>query len=746
MLVPRKLRERVLLNNRMAPQTPAKTFDLAALGGVVEPQKQEFNLAALGGVVEPQPQSQDSTLARGAKAVARGTKSLGSGVAGGLADTVTMPYNLATTMFNALKESKFAKDLDPASRAMLEAEGFYLGEPGSPDIPEIPSAVDAVDKVVDTITGGYTKTPDDEKSIHEGLKAVGSMASVGGAAKGAVKFGANKIGNVLEKFGSTKARDLAAGGIAIGVTSEALENKHGLPAAFGEGLGAGALATAALHPKIAGKAAKEIAQRTALKAFGLDAKKFNVEVYEALKKLGIEPPLNVVSDSKLLKAGLQFSEYLPSTSGKIIDQNKDVSNKIQSHFKKLSDDVGMPGDIQKKTKALYNKAIRKLTPNDKLNATELKKKASKLLAERKAAGAPIKEFQKVLNNYINKGEIPKADRPTARVAEHFENGGTLEDLVSKKDLPTLDRNYMNSFLNENPEHVAGFLKNGGSLKNLMKNTGTAKIKKYFKDNNLFEDPIVVEDVPKKMRDFLNKGGKYQDYPDEFVATVSSLVEDKIHLNAVSKFSSTLTGEQKYLQPKNEQLGNALREDLKKYDNDRGFQKKFRKAEDVFSANAERNKLDDLIGNKVTNPKTGDVNPGQLADVILGYGKKNRELKDIKKLDLKKLNSLGKAAQHIFKSQKNIPNPTGSGVYAVVASVLYALGVSPVTTIAKLGGLTGGMNWLLNPKTLDVAYNFAKNPSQGKAQQFNQLFKTQTGKNLAQIFGVASKENPEEKIN
>ena len=383
------------------------------------------------------------------KGAARTAKSVGSGLAGGAADFISMPYNLAATMFNALKKSKFAKDLDPASRAMLEAQGFYLGKPGSPDIPTVPSQVDVVDHGVDSITGGYTQTPENEKSIHEALKAVGSMASIGGAAKGAVKFGANKIGNALEKFGSTKARDLAAGGIASWVTSKAMENKHGLPAALGEGLGAGALATAALHPKIAGKAAKEIAQRTALKAFGLGAKKFNVEVYEALKKLGIEPPLNVVSDSKLLKAGLQFSEYLPSTSGKIIDQNKDVSNKIQSHFKKLSDDVGMPGDIQEKTMALYNKAIRNLTPDDKLNATELKKKASKLLAERKAAAAPIKEFQEVLNNHINKGEIPKADRPTARVAEHFENGGTLEDLVSKKDLPTLDRNYINSFLSEN---------------------------------------------------------------------------------------------------------------------------------------------------------------------------------------------------------------------------------------------------------------------------------------------------------
>ena len=297
----------------MAAQTPAQTFDLAALGGVVEqplPEKQEFNLAALGGVVESEPQRQDSTLARGAKALARGTKSLGSGVVGGTADLISMPYNLAATMFNALKESKLAKDLDPASRAMLEAEGFYLGEPGSPDIPTVPSAVDAVDQGVDELTGGYTKTPDDEKSLHEGLKAVGALAGVGGAAKaavkGAVKFGSNRIGNVLEKFGSTKARDLAAGGISSGVTSKAIENDHGLPAAFGEGIGAGALTSMLLNKKTLNLPAK-----AAMKTLGLNPKNLKTDTLAAAERLGIDLPAAAATDAKLMGLANQMVAATP---------------------------------------------------------------------------------------------------------------------------------------------------------------------------------------------------------------------------------------------------------------------------------------------------------------------------------------------------------------------------------------------------------------------------------------------------
>ena len=355
MLVPRKPRERVLLNNRMAPQTPAQTFDLAALGGVVEPQKQEFNLAALGGVVEPQPQSQDSTLARGAKAVARGTKSLGSGLAGGTADLISMPYNLAATMFNALKESKLAKDLDPASRAMLEAEGFYLGESGSPDIPTVPSAVDAVDHGVDSITGGYTQTPENEKSIHEGLKAVGSMASVGGAAKGAVKFGANKIGNVLEKFGSTKARDLTAGAISSGVTSYAMENGQNLPVAFGAGIGAGVVAQSIIK--------NAFKLPTKLAGFGKDSLK--LDAIESSKNLGVDLPNIAATSAKLPNFGYNLLAKAPFLGDELKNNMQTASTQFQKAWGAMLDSVGAPKteELSKEVSAAYA-SVKKAIPKD----------------------------------------------------------------------------------------------------------------------------------------------------------------------------------------------------------------------------------------------------------------------------------------------------------------------------------------------------------------------------------------------
>jgi hypothetical protein len=313
-----------------------------------------------GFVPDSQPQGQESLATRGVKAVARIAKSLGSGVVGGLADTVTMPYNLAATMFNVLKESKLAKDLDPSSRAMLEAEGFYLSEPGSPDIPTVPSAVDAVDRGVDSITGDYTNTPDDEKSIHEGLKAVGSLASAGGAAKGAIKFGANRIGKTLEKLGSTKARDLAAGGVASGITSEALEKGQGLPAAFGEGIGAGMLANVLLNKKTL-----NIPAKAAMKTLGLDPKNLKTETLEAAKRIGVDLPASGATDAKMMGLANQMVAATPVMGDVVRDKVKAASKQFQTAFKELADSVGPIKNeaTEQEINRLYGK-VRDTLPKD----------------------------------------------------------------------------------------------------------------------------------------------------------------------------------------------------------------------------------------------------------------------------------------------------------------------------------------------------------------------------------------------
>ena len=345
---------------------PGKVKSLAELGiRPLNSSSVQSSSSSQKAAPKVEPQSQESLATRGAKGVARTAKSIGSGLVGGTADLISMPYNLAATMFNALKESKFAKDLDPSSRAMLEAEGFYLGEPGSPDIPTVPSAVDAVDRGVDTITGGYTQTPDNEKSIHEGLKAAGSMASVGGAAKGAVKFGANRIGKTLEKLGSTKARDLAAGGIASGVTSEAMENGQNLPVAFGEGIGAGVVAQSI--PKIVTALRKNSANAfklpTKLAGFGKDSLK--LDAIESSKNLGVDLPNIAATSAKLPNFGYNLLAKAPFLGDELKNNMQTASTQFQKAWGAMLDSVGAPKteELSKEVSAAYA-SVKKAIPKD----------------------------------------------------------------------------------------------------------------------------------------------------------------------------------------------------------------------------------------------------------------------------------------------------------------------------------------------------------------------------------------------
>jgi hypothetical protein len=632
----------------MAAQTPAQTFDLAALGGVVEPQKQEFNLAALGGVVEPEPQRQDSTLARGAKAVARGTKSLGSGVVGGTADLISMPYNLAATMFNALKESKFAKDLDPASRAMLEAEGFYLGESGSPDIPTAPSAVDAVDHGVDMLTGDYTKTPDDEKSIHEGLKAMGSMASIGGVAKSTVKFGANKIGNALEKFGSTKARDLAAGGIASWVTSKAMENKHGLPAAFGEGIGAGALANVLLHPKNALKSAAKVG----LAAGGLGKKNFKTEAYEKLRNIGAEPTAAALSDSATTAQLHQLGSFFPVLGEKIIAKNQKISKVIEKGINNLAAEIGSAGDQEARIKQLYDLAQRVLPAEAQLAPTNLVKQAKTLLEKELKLGTPKDDLVRQLKGIVKK----------------FSHEGVSEEKA-----------------------IANFLhKNPGYDKMIQNPELKAKILEEYK----------------KIR------------PIEGIPSINTLIDQKVRLNDVIDWQGA--------DPERKLLVEALREDIRSYKNPE-FQQKFKEAETLFGQVAERKEFERTLRNAITDPITQEPNHASLTRIVLGEGAARDKLKEVKGLDFEKLEKFVEASRTMAQAQKNIKNPSGSGVFLTLIKFVTSLAEDSVSTLFNKGvGIVGLDQLLTNKRFLNLGYRFAKNPTETHALQFNNLIKENTG--------------------
>ena len=607
------------------------------------------------------PEQQDSSLG---KATARGAKSVGSGIVGGLADTITMPYNLAATMFNALKESKFAKDIDPSSRAMLEGEGFYLGEPGSPDIPTAPSVVDAVDKGVDQLTGDYTKTPENEKSIHEGLKAIGSMASVGGAAKGAVKFGANRIGKVLEKFGSTKARDLAAGGIASGVTSEAMERGQNMPAAFGEGIGAGVLANVLMNPKdlkSLGKSLGNIPKKAVITAAGLGQKDFNVQAYEALKKLGVKNITpDAVSTSPQTKFWDQATTKIPYIGGQ-----------YQTLKKELAEDL-IAGKNQTLLKAVGPRK-HDVLDNGK-TAQQTWKQLYALEKEKLPSGAST-----VPSNSI---------AAASQIIEKLEKIPALH--TDKQKVLDDTKKVLSQWGSQKPEQEM-------LQQFLQKNPGYEKV---------IENPAVREQILKQAQTSVPKQVEIE------------TVIDQLHNFYEMIYSPTGKESKTYLK----KLTGAIAEDIsiasEKYPE---FKQIHEQANKLFGQSHNREKLEKIFENIVDT--TGNtVRYKNLRDAI--HHPKNQEKFErvLGENYLEKLSDLSKSVGALAHNQAFSYNPSSTSMVEWVKTLLKNVFQSPLQQTSKIA-----IPLLFTSKNfVNLAYKFAKEPTEPLAQQLNNLIKESTG--------------------
>ena len=138
------------------------------------------------------------------------SKGLVSGSVGGVADTLTMPYNLLATAHNTQRQA-----IDPEIRRIGAA--FNPDAPDMPydvDLPMIPSATEAIDKGIDRMTGGYTTTPESQKPFHEGVKLAASVATPAGLGKASIRLGAKALGSAFNAIGSLKPSALAGAGAA----------------------------------------------------------------------------------------------------------------------------------------------------------------------------------------------------------------------------------------------------------------------------------------------------------------------------------------------------------------------------------------------------------------------------------------------------------------------------------------------------------------------------------------------------
>jgi hypothetical protein len=195
--------------------------------------------------------------------VASGGKAIVAGAGGAILDTAALAYNLPVMGINKLRDIAY-----PDRKK---------------DFPLIPSATEAIDRGIDSATGGYTNTPEDQKHINEALKFGTGFLASGGAAGSTNKF----VSTVGKIGGNTKPIQVA-GAAAAGGTMSYL---HDQGASTGETLGGGLVANVGVNaiPALT-KGGGNLLAKGLITATGLGKGKLNLDAAKAAQELDIALP------------------------------------------------------------------------------------------------------------------------------------------------------------------------------------------------------------------------------------------------------------------------------------------------------------------------------------------------------------------------------------------------------------------------------------------------------------------------
>lgn len=357
--------------------------------------------------------------------IASGAKAVAAGVAGAIPDTLSLAYNLPAMAQNAqvaagnYQANPYAFDFAPAEEITAP-------------VPLIPSATEAIDQGIDTVTGGYTTTPEDQKYINEGIKTGASFLTGGGIAKTA-QGGLAKLGNMI---GNTSPLQ-AAGAAAMGGTTSYLADQG---ASTGEALGGGLAANLAVNaaPTLA-KGAGGLAGRAALTAVGLGKNKLNLEAAKAAQGLDIALPKAAASEGKAIALADQFLSKTPVASGVMSKRYSDMADKVMKELEKAYDSALPKAElagVEEKIRQLYLNARESLPSEAQIvptNVTSVTEQVKAELAKSASLSAGEKKVLSIIQDYEDKFVPMGIKRIPSPVEDLVASQDSLGKVVDWKD-------------------------------------------------------------------------------------------------------------------------------------------------------------------------------------------------------------------------------------------------------------------------------------------------------------------------
>lgn len=357
--------------------------------------------------------------------IASGAKAVAAGVAGAIPDTLSLAYNLPAMAQNAQVAAG-------NYQANPYAFGFAPAEEITAPVPLIPSATEAIDRGIDTVTGGYTTTPEDQKYINEGIKTGASFLTGGGIAKTA-QGGLTKLGNII---GNTSPLQ-AAGAAAMGGTTSYLTDQG---ASTGEAIGGGLAANLAVNaaPTLA-KGAGGLAGRAALTAVGLGKNKLNLEAAKAAQGLDIALPKAAASEGKAIALADQFLSKTPVAGDLMQQRHLAMGNKVLKELDKAYDSALPKAElagVEDRISQLYSNAKELLPSNAQIvpkNVTSVTEQVKAELAKSASLSAGEKKVLSIVKNYEDKFVPMGIKRIPSPIEDLVASQDSLGKLINWKD-------------------------------------------------------------------------------------------------------------------------------------------------------------------------------------------------------------------------------------------------------------------------------------------------------------------------
>jgi hypothetical protein len=357
--------------------------------------------------------------------IASGAKAVAAGVGGAIPDTLSLAYNLPVMAQNAqvaagnYQANPYAFDFAPAEEMTAPA-------------PLIPSATEAIDQGIDTATGGYTTTPEDQKYINEGLKTGASFLTGGGLAKTA-QGGVAKLGNMI---GNTSPLQ-AAGAAAMGGTTSYLADQG---ASTSEAIGGGLAANLAVNasPALA-KGVGGLAGRAAFSAVGLGKNKLNLEAAKAAQGLDIALPKAAASEGKAIALADQFLSKTPIASGVMSKRYSDMADKVMKELDKAYDSALPAAErvgVEDRIRQLYSNARESLPSEAQIvpsNVTSVTEQVKAELAKSASLSAGEKKVLSIIKDYEDKFVPMGIKRILSPVEDLVASQDSLGKVIDWKD-------------------------------------------------------------------------------------------------------------------------------------------------------------------------------------------------------------------------------------------------------------------------------------------------------------------------